>query len=290
MKELCGQSQPRGSQESALGATVVSNNGQSQSAFGASEKQKIAHLFLVRSNLNHEEIWKKYFAGHEAEYSIYAHAKWPEQVVSPLIRGALIEPHCKTHWGHISLVEAELLLLREALKEKQNKFFLLHSEACVPIRSFAFVHRRLFRCGQSWLYFLRGDLGRYGKVNHAAIPENCFFKSSQFFCLTRDHAEYILEQGNPEHWCESLCPDEHYFPTILTAGGKQNECFHQALTFAEWNLRRRESPAGPTTFHELLPADVENLIQTPALFARKFAPDSDIGRYISRLYFPEASA
>jgi hypothetical protein len=35
---------------------------------------------------------------------------------------------------------------------------------------------------------------------------------------------------------------------------------------------------------------VENLIRTPALFARKFAPNSDIGSYISRLYVPEASA
>jgi hypothetical protein len=273
---------PRPSQSPQEGGRVLTPRPQPASTTSGGER--IAHLFLIRNNLNHEGIWKEFFRGHEKYYNIYVHAKEPDKMASKLLRNNRIARQCETTYGHVSLVKAELLLLKEALKSKENKFFLLHSESCVPIRSFESVYGQLFEAGRSWLHYFKDDLWRYYGVEMTAIPYDLFFKSSQFFCLTRSHAEAVLANGRLEHWKHCQCADEHFIPTVLAMGGQIHDCLPRPLTFTEWNQKRRESPAGPTTFHKLSSNDLEALLRTESLFARKFAPDSDISRHIKKLH------
>jgi len=249
-----------------------------------SRQRRIAHLFLIRNNLNHEEIWANYFKGHESKYNIYVHAKWPEQMTSELLRDRHIPKRCDTNYAEASLVKAELLLLEQAFKNRENCFFLLHSESCVPIRSFEYVYRHLFNKGRSWLRYYRGNMKRYYSVEMSAIPLKHFFTASQWFCLTRDHVATLLSKGTLKNWRHSIVPDEYFIPSTLAMSGKLQECLPQPLTFADWDVQRKETPGGPATFHKLLPGDVEALLRTKALFARKFAPDSDISRYIELLH------
>jgi hypothetical protein len=245
--------------------------------------QRIAHLFLIRRRINHERIWKKFFDGYESYFSIYVHAKERDQIASRLLRGKHISGWCETAYGHISLVRAELLLLEEALKNKENEFFLLHSESCVPIRSFEYVYRQLFATGRSWLHSFKDDMWRYYGIRPTAVPLSAFFKSSQFFCLTRSHAQMVLDHGGVDDWVKCSCADEHYIPTILAINGKLGACSPRQLTFTEWNRQRREGGWGPATYHKLLPRDLKALTRTESLFARKFAPDSDISQHIGKL-------
>ena len=247
------------------------------------EGQRIAHLFLIRKKINHERIWKRFFDGYENYFNIYVHAKERDRIASPLLRGKHISGWCETAYGHVSLVRAELLLLEEALKAKENQFFLLHSESCVPIRSFEYVYRQLFATGKSWLHSFKDDLWRYYGIRPTAVPHSAFFKSSQFFCLTRIHAQIVLDHGGVDDWEKCSCADEHYIPTILAMNGKLGECLPRPATFTEWNGQRREHGWGPTTYHKLLPRDLKALAHTESLFARKFAPDSDILQHVERL-------
>jgi core-2/I-Branching enzyme len=246
--------------------------------------QRIAHLFLIRSGLNQEKVWKSFFRGYEPYYSVYVHAKHRNRIASRLLRHNHISAWCETKYADVSLVRAELLLLREALQNKENKFLLLHSESCVPIRSFEFVYSSLFTVGTSRLYSFREDMLRYYGVNTSRIPHSAFLKSSQFFCLTRDHAKAVLENGRIEDWAESECADEHYIPTVLNLSGRLHECSPVPLAYADWDPKRRTSRTGPVVFDKLLPKDVQALRQTQCLFARKFSAESDIIQHVPMLY------
>src|SRR5688500_3280959 len=106
-------------------------------------KAKLAHLFLIRDGLNHGPLWKRFFRGRKGLYEVYVHAKSPSQLKSDWLRGNLISDYCDTQWGSVSLVKAELLLLKAALQDTSNRFFVLHSESCIPIRRFDFVYNKI---------------------------------------------------------------------------------------------------------------------------------------------------
>src|SRR5579871_2591299 len=168
---------------------------------------KVAHLFLIRNGLNHEEIWRRFFYGQDEYFSMYVHAKWPDQLPSEFLRRRLLSRHCETKYATVSLVRAARLLLEEALRDRRNQQFLLHSESCVPIRSFARVYHGLFEIGKSWLSAARGSMYRYAGVNRLAIPLVDFYKSSQFFCLTRTDAEIVVAHNGVEDWENCSCAD-----------------------------------------------------------------------------------
>jgi hypothetical protein len=245
---------------------------------------RLAHLFLVRGNLNHEQIWKDFLRGNEDRHTIYVHPKWPDQVTAEWIRERIIAHRCETEYASISLVEAELHLLQAALQDEQNQFFLLHSESCVPIRAFDVVYRRILELGQSWLSYHQANMERYERINQQAVRRVDFHKASQFFCLSRPHAQFIVDHDMLADWRHCVIPDEHYIPTLLAMHGRLNECAQRSLTYADWASGRQEGGWGPATFHQLLPSDVNMLHKTDCLFARKFAKDGDIEAYVPGLF------
>src|SRR5438132_664359 len=101
---------------------------------------KIAFLFLIRSDLNHPLLWKKFFETHSL-YSIYIHyvtnidIGWFNKFKVPNI--------IPTKWGDISLVRAMNLLLEEALKDKDNDMFIFLSESCIPVKSMTHIKDNL---------------------------------------------------------------------------------------------------------------------------------------------------
>jgi hypothetical protein len=237
---------------------------------------KLAHLFLVRDNLNQYPIWERFFADHEAFYTRYAHAKWPEKIRSTWFRNCVIPNLCQTEYATISLVKAELLLLKEALNDKQNHFFLLHSESCIPLHSFKYTYQEIFDTSKSWISFGKGSMERYSGVDQRSIPSLNFYKSSQFFCLTRDHASLLVENANLSLWTRSHCPDEHYVPTNLSIHDRLHECLRTDLTFTFWQGQINS----PVTFHAMSPDHLMLLRKTSSLFARKFSERSDISNYV----------
>lgn len=52
------------------------------------EPFKIVFLFLIRDDLNYQDIWENYFRGHEDK--IYCHPKNPENVKTEWLRTKII--------------------------------------------------------------------------------------------------------------------------------------------------------------------------------------------------------
>ena len=247
---------------------------------GSPKRPKLAHLFLVRASLHHEALWEEFFSEAGDAFSIYVHPKWPENVTTGLFRNRFVPGRRPTEYGRISIVQAELCLLRASLGDAANQFFLLHSESCIPLRPFSAVYREVFALGTSWFSYHRGSMSRYRQIDARLVPEKHFYKASQFFCLSRRHAEFILANGDLTAWKNATFAEEHFLPTVLSMHGRLGECARRALTFADWSVSRRESVSSPTTFHRLLPGDAAMLEACDCLFARKFAADSDVSRHI----------
>jgi hypothetical protein len=240
-------------------------------------------LFLVRENLHQEIMWEDFFGEADGAASIYVHPKWPEKVTTRLFRNRIVAELCPTRYGHVSVVQAELCLLRAAMSDEANQFFLLHSESCIPIRAFSQVYQQVFSLGRSWLNYHQGSMCRYSQIDGRLVPEKHFYKASQFFCLSRRHVERILADCDLAAWKDVQAPEEHFFTTVLAMSGALADCARRDLTFVDWrpsNASRHESGWGPVNFHVLSPDDVANLQATDCLFARKFAADSDVSRHI----------
>ena len=63
-------------------------------------------------------------------------AKEKDKVTDILLKDRHIPEHIETCWGCPNLVEANILMMKEALKNPLNKKFILVSDSCLPIVSF----------------------------------------------------------------------------------------------------------------------------------------------------------
>jgi hypothetical protein len=110
---------------------------------GAPSKQhtpgRIAFMFLIRGPLPFARLWERYFFGHERLYSVYVHADpsyVPDNVpLSSPFYGRFIRSE-EVRWARISMYNAERRLLGNALLDYSNEWFVLLSEACIPLDNF----------------------------------------------------------------------------------------------------------------------------------------------------------
>uniref|UniRef100_A0A1S4CMG8 Core-2/I-branching beta-1,6-N-acetylglucosaminyltransferase family protein n=2 Tax=Nicotiana TaxID=4085 RepID=A0A1S4CMG8_TOBAC len=95
---------------------------------------KVAFLFLARRNLPLDFLWKSFFENADADkFSIYIHSEpgfvFNESTTRPsFFHDRQLNNSIKVAWGEASMIEAERLLLEEALKDPANRRFVLLSE------------------------------------------------------------------------------------------------------------------------------------------------------------------
>jgi len=114
---------------------------------------KVALCFLVTKNLKNQAVWEKWMSGYEDYINIYTHVSGPEmrnkKFWDPLMWDNRIEKSgvkaTKTKWGTTSLIVAEGLLYKAALKNKSNKYMCVISESGIPLWEFPEFYNRLFR-------------------------------------------------------------------------------------------------------------------------------------------------
>lgn len=214
---------------------------------------KVALLFLTRGPMPLEPIWKRFlkpfntsWSTWEDFFSIHVHpAPGFSYPATSLFAGHAVADPVQAHWGNHSIVEAERVLLRAALKDPQNTHFVLLSEATVPIYPAPAVYAQLVTDNKSrinacmdptdpkdaekrMVYRLQGPMRKVG------INETTWRKSSQWFALQRRHAEIIAEEEIVNAVFEKECyavansrfcvSDEHYIPTVLALKGSDEEC------------------------------------------------------------------
>ncbi|KAL7588227.1 hypothetical protein Lser_V15G36520 [Lactuca serriola] len=271
-------------------------------------KPKIAFMFLTNTDLHFAPLWEKFFnspkSNQQKLYNIYIHADPDSDVKSP---GGVFEnrfiPAKKTQRSSPTLISAARRLLATAiLDDSLNAYFVLVSQHCIPLHSFRYVYKTLFRTPTestrfstrfptrlSFIEVLSEEpqlWDRYtARGKNAMLPEVPFDKfriGSQFYILTRAHSLMVIKDRKlwrkfrlPCLNVDSCYPEEHYFPTLLSMEDP-NGVSEYTLTRVNWT---GSVDGHPHTYHpaELSPELIRSLRVSNStfsyLFARKFSPD-----------------
>jgi hypothetical protein len=207
-------------------------------SFESSNEPKIAFLFLTYNNLKRPDIWNKFFdiennnndiisssntfasSKYSNKFTIYNHAKEPENVTDILLKGKHIPEHIETCWGCFGTVEANILMMKEAMKDSLNTKFILVSESCIPIVSFDKFYNEIMKDDKSRfkMWDNNNTIHRYNDIVETDILVNNFVKhNGQGIILNRYHLELLVNSLSKykNNWKNMGCVDEHYFGNIL---------------------------------------------------------------------------
>ncbi|KAI5071267.1 hypothetical protein GOP47_0013518 [Adiantum capillus-veneris] len=228
---------------------------------------KIAFLFLARNRMPLDIVWAPFFQDAKEDlFSIYIHSR-PGFVYNKRTTACQyfldrqLSNSIQVNWGEASMVEAERLLLREALKDIRNDRFLLLSDSCVPLYNFSFVYSYIMTTRRSFVdSFLDAKERRYNPRMAPSIQRAEWRKGSQWFALRRDHAVIVASDTDvfplfqklcrrrlsPEFWRQkhltgdpskqhNCIPDEHYVQTLLAMKGLESGIERRTLTYTLWN-------------------------------------------------------
>ena len=194
-------------------------------------ESKIAFIFLTYNNLKRPDIWNRFLdikddndninnSKYINKFTIYNHAKEPEKITDILLKNKHIPEHIDTCWGCFASVEANILLLKEALKDPLNKKFILISESCIPIVSFDTLYLELMKDDKSRFIFwdTNNTEYRYNDLIEPEFPINEFIKhNGQGLIFNRLHSNLLVNSliKYKNKWQNVGCVDEHYFGNIL---------------------------------------------------------------------------
>ena len=245
--------------------------------------KKIAFLFLTRKNPNHCELWQEFLSNHHGEYSLYTHAKHPQLVDNTLWQRTLIPEYFSTSWGGLSLVQATLALLTNALRDPLNVRFALVSESCIPIKPFSVVRNTLFSESRGWMSWQEPDevaIDNPEKARRLAkahrLPKAFWKYQSQWFVFTREIANTILDNDRVRDFEGVFAADECYFASLIASLGLDlmRMFVNNSLTHTDWE--NSEDGAHPYNYDTLSSEMISQFRDSPCLFARKFASTSNI--------------
>ena len=221
---------------------------------------KIAYCFLLYDKVVHDSIWEDYFKK-ATEYSIYTHVKTITDDTQDWVVDNMIDT-IETKWCDISLVHAYINLLKEALKDPDNKYFVLLPGECIPLYDSNYIQSTIKNTKKSSMHFRKRKLSG-------------FYKSSQWMILNRKHAKVLVKMDGSfieEYEVEFAdCPDEYYPVNWLYAYYKDKfteEIENKVTTYVTWF---DENASGPKKLNYPQMLKYKNDIQdSGALFARKF--------------------
>ncbi|XP_024029525.1 uncharacterized protein LOC21403435 isoform X1 [Morus notabilis] len=230
-------------------------------------KNKIAFLFIARNRLPLDMVWDAFFQGGENKFSVYVHSRPGFLFNKATTRSVFflnrqVNDSIQVDWGEASMIEAERILLRRALKDTYNERFAFLSDSCIPLYNFSYIYDYVMSTPNSFVdSFADTKEGRYNPKMDPVIPVHNWRKGSQWVVLTRKHAEVVVKDDTvfpifqwhckrrslPEFWRDrplpadaskehNCIPDEHYVQTLLAQEGLEGEITRRSLTHSSWDL------------------------------------------------------
>ncbi|KAI3463024.1 hypothetical protein Pfo_019687 [Paulownia fortunei] len=237
-------------------------------------KPKIAFLFIARNRIPLDMVWDVFFRGDaEDRFSVYVHSRPGFLLNAATTRSTYflnrqINDSVQVDWGEASMIQAERILLQNALMDRFNERFIFLSESCIPLYNFSYTYDYLMSASTSFVdSFADTKEDRYNPKMHPVIPVENWRKGSQWVVLTRKHAEIVVHDDTvypmferhcqkkslPEFWRDrplpadgskehNCIPDEHYVQTLLAQKGLEGEITRRSLTHSSWDLSSSRDP------------------------------------------------
>lgn len=255
---------------------------------------KLALMFLTKDGIHHPEIWQEYVDDWNGDCSVFYHSKTGHFDNAEFPSAKPVSRTIETKWGCVSLVQATLLLLEEAIKNPKTTHFALVSENCVPARPAAELRRALTmdprpRINWTNLEEMRHQMpdkaGRIYSVN--GIRDRYWHFHDQWWILDRAAVFAILQNDRTVDFSGSFAPDECYFGTVLALAGWnfQSDVIKRATTWTHWI----HDGASPSSHDMVTGKEAAEISESGCFFARKFPKESNIGEWnLHRPAVPDA--
>lgn len=281
-------------------------------AAGPPKGARLAFCFLIRRNINQLDLWLDFFAGHEDKYEVYIHVADGEGSDQPFVLEHAIPERAVTSWGGDLYSAVDLVYGNALNRSSANYKFILLSESHIPVRSFDYVYAQLAGSPKSRIFYNkrlpdvpsnkndRGTrhmmLGRF--INNFKRSEDFadhidvahWYFNEMWTVLNRKHTALLTgETDVREHLTHAFAWDENYPTYVLSLHGLlETEVEIASTTFVNWNERVVRGPGrfSPKEYDKISEHDFFTLAQLgpQTVFARKFAPTSDIRHYRDALW------
>ena len=237
-------------------------------------------------------------------YNFYIHVDKKSNIRSEIIKQKNVtilsqRESIDVKWGHISQVKATYLLIQKAAK-KDYEYLWFMSGQDFPIKSqheiTHFFHDNL---GTSFIDIQEGYFSELRNsvhypsylISNKLLPrlirkgyskicisfkltkkfDYKLYHGSSWFCLHKSIFKTIQNDNSFDNFISAfnnaLCPDETVFQTYIKDKKLDHQC-EKNLTYIDWSERK----ANPKT---LTLEDLDKLIQSEKLIARKFDMDTD---------------
>lgn len=260
--------------------------------------KKIALCFLIYDKINHEKLWYDWLKNVDKnKYNIYIHYK--EDKPLKYFEKYKIKENIPTKWGDVSLIHAHNLLFKNALKDNNYKIISL-SQSCIPVKPFDYVYN--FLTNDNFAYFnITPHSQNFPRCNKLLnyYDKETIQKSSQWFILNKPIAESVTNTSKQKidiMYTDIFAPEEHYFITHMYENNFLNQIkFTDNLSYsttpAPWPdmtdykvfNNSKLSKNGPNEYDEICDEELEYLVNSKSLFARKFNGNCNL-QYLYKLF------
>jgi len=233
-------------------------------------KNKLAFCFLIKKNIEHEDLWKKFFdRANRQKYNIYIHNKPSRRGKNHYLKhfgDYILEDCIPTAWSSVSLVKAQNLMLEAGLEDENNTHFIFLSGSCIPLKGVEHIFSYL-DINKSYFNIFKSRWPKDKKAKQAIdrIKNTGFGREmldtnewgkyiayhSQWCILCRKHAELLTCNDEYLQWFDfrGQAPDEHCYLTYLQFHHLHNETIvtdhasNSATTFTNWpDMEYRQTP------------------------------------------------
>jgi hypothetical protein len=235
---------------------------------------KIAFCFLTYGNLSQPKLWNNIINKNKNKLNVYIHSKNKFIDDEYKLHEYCIEKNISTIYAHKSLIEASLLLFEEAFKNKDNDFFILLSDKCIPLYNFDYIYDKIYSKNTNimvnWktIYIERFDT----LTDLHFFDRNNFSQSSQWLLLDRNTLDYFLKNNFLYLFSDDFhAADEFYFSNLCN---KYNINYdNNFITFVNWSDKsdNEEDRPYPKTYECLTNEMIEQMKETACLFVRKIS-------------------
>ena len=248
------------------------------------KNKKIAFCFLIYEEINHESLWNNFFKKIDKnKFTIYIHYKNNKPL--KYFEKYKLKNCIETCWGCLSIVLAQNLILKEALKDKDNKHFIWLSDSCIPVKSFDYIYNYL---DTTKSYFnMAPDEQVFPRGNNILkfIDRKNIKKAGMPSIICRNHAKLFLEkEKNIKLWFKEVNNvDEIVYITLLHYYNLVNDLIvtpnlsANAIIFTAWNdmINYKEfkdsiKKGQPNNYSYICPEELDYIVNSKSLFARKF--------------------
>ncbi|KAL0424274.1 UNVERIFIED_CONTAM: Glycosyltransferase BC10 [Sesamum radiatum] len=185
-------------------------------------KPKIAFLFIARNRIPLDMVWDAFFQGADKDrFSVYVHSRPGFLLTATTTRSTYflnrqINDSVQVDWGEASMIQAERILLQNALMDHYNERFLFLSDSCIPLYNFSYTYDYIMSASTSFVdSFADTKEGRYNPKMHPVIPVENWRKGSQWVVLTRKHAEIVVQDDTVYPMFEQHCKASHPLNFLL---------------------------------------------------------------------------